>query len=61
MKTSWKICLAAMLAGGAVVYIRTHAPKNGTLPFEVDWPKQKNFGAFPPDIPQNVFDGVRFI
>ena len=53
----WMYGVALAVAGGAFVY---HRLKSQAVQ-EIRWPRGKNFGKFPPEIPESVFDEVSFL
>ncbi|MGA3244851.1 MAG: hypothetical protein ABSE41_09555 [Bacteroidota bacterium] len=64
MKPGWWVAgiLAAIAVGGTLLYLRRF--RGGDLDafhFVDDESALKNFGAFPPEVPEDEFDGVNFI
>lgn len=57
VRTWWKFGVALAVAGGAFVYHHLKARKREP----VRWSGGRNFGAFPPDLPESVFDEVSFL
>lgn len=57
----WRLALAVGAVGGILLYQHFKPSKNGMLKRGGEWPKEKNFGAFPPDVPDGIFDGVHFV
>lgn len=49
------------MAGGMVMYLRHRARRNSIMRSAVGWPGGKNFGNFPPDLPDTMFDEVNFV
>jgi hypothetical protein len=56
----WIIGAAAVAAGGWLVVRRFLDNQNQTLHFE-DENSEKNFGEFPPEIPESEFEGADFL
>jgi hypothetical protein len=64
MKAGWWIAglIAAIAAGGALLYLRRcQRDDSGAFHFVDDETALKNFGAFPPELPDDEFDGVNFL
>jgi hypothetical protein len=59
--TWWRLALVAGAVGGVLLYHHLRPSRNGTPGVTGEWPSQKNFGAFPPDLPDGMFDGVHFV
>jgi hypothetical protein len=60
MKTPWLIiAAAAVAAGGWLVFRRLLNERSSLLHFESE-SGEKNFGEFPPDIPESEFEGADF-
>lgn len=58
----WMMGLIAVAVGGAVLLLRrSRKGENGVFHFVENEEALKNFGAFPPDIPETEFDGVNFL
>lgn len=56
----WKFALAIAVVGGVFLYNRTRGSGDDTIATAGN-PADKNFGAFPPDLPDTMFDDVMFI
>jgi len=50
----WVVALALGIAGAFLVHHKGRAVKSRGE--GEDWPCDKNFGAFPPEIPERTFD-----
>jgi hypothetical protein len=64
MKPGWWVAgiLAAIAVGGTLLYIRRFRGDDfDAFHFVDDESALKNFGAFPPEVPEDEFDGVNFI
>ncbi len=64
MKPGWWVAgiLAAIAVGGTLLYLRRfQGDELGAFHFVDDESALKNFGAFPPEVPEDEFDGVNFI
>jgi hypothetical protein len=63
MKPGWWIAgiVAAIAVGGTWLYLRRFRGDDGVFHFVDDESALKNFGAFPPEVPEDEFDGVNFI
>jgi hypothetical protein len=64
MKPGWWIAgiVAAIAVGGTLLYLRRLAGnEGGAFFFGDDESTPKNFGAFPPDVSDDEFDGVNFM
>ena len=63
MKMRWWIMgLVAVAVGGSLLLLkRARKNEDGVFHFVEDEEALKNFGAFPPDIPETEFDGVNFL
>jgi hypothetical protein len=64
MKPGWWVAgiLAAIAVGGTLLYIRRfRGSELDAFHFVDDESALKNFGAFPPEVPEDEFDGVNFI
>jgi hypothetical protein len=64
MKPGWWIAglVAAMAVGSALLYLRRfRGDDSGAFHFVDDESALKNFGAFPPELPEDEFDGVNFL
>jgi hypothetical protein len=64
MKPGWWIAgiVAAIAVGGTLWYLRRfRGDDSGAFHFVDDESALKNFGAFPPEMPENEFDGVNFL
>jgi len=55
--------MLSLMAGtvGAFLLMRYLQKKNAPYHFTENWPYTKNFGEFPPEIPEGEFDGVDFL
>ena len=59
MKPSWwMLAMALGVAGALVVHHHIKSSKRTVENEEDEWPYEKNFGAFPPEIPASVFEGL---
>ena len=64
MKPGWWIAgiISAIAVGGTLLYLRRFGGNSeGVFHFVDDESALKNFGAFPPEVPEQEFDGVNFI
>ena len=64
MKPGWWVAgiLAAIAVGGTVLYLRRfRGNQDGIFHFVDDESALKNFGAFPPEVPEEEFDAMNFI
>jgi hypothetical protein len=64
MKPGWWIAgfVAAIAVGGTLWYLRRfRGDDSGAFHFVDDEIALKNFGAFPPEVPEDEFDGVNFL
>lgn len=64
MKPGWWIAgiVAAIAVGGTLLYLRRFGgSQDGAFRFLDDEHALKNFGAFPPEVPEDEFDGVNFM
>ena len=64
MKPGWWVAgiVAAIAVGGTLWYLRRFwGDDSETFHFVDDESALKNFGAFPPEVPENEFDGVNFL
>jgi hypothetical protein len=64
MKPGWWVAgiLAAIAVGGTLFYLRRFRGDDlDAFHFVDDESALKNFGAFPPEVPEDEFDGVNFI
>lgn len=54
--------LVTLAAGtvGAIALLQWLKKKSAPYHFMENWPNAKNFGEFPPEIPEGEFDGVDF-
>lgn len=60
-KQLWLLGLVAVIATGAVLLARhTKQARGSSLQFVDAENGQKNFNAFPPDIPEGEFEGIDF-
>lgn len=58
----WMAGLIAVAAGGSLLLLRSLRSKNGeAYHFVDDEVASKNFGAFPPELPEDEFDSVNFL
>ncbi|MBI3578481.1 MAG: hypothetical protein HY276_03780 [Ignavibacteriales bacterium] len=58
----WMVGVIAVVAGGSFLLLRSFRSKNGVAyHFVDDEVALKNFGAFPPELPEDEFDGVNFL
>ena len=57
----WTLGVAFAVIGGMFLYHRFRFSKDGSLLRFWEGTSGKNFGAFPPDVPENLFDEVNFI
>lgn len=59
MRASWlMLAMAVGVAGGLFIRHRIKMWRNRIAEEPEDWPNEKNFGAFPPEIPDAIFDGL---
>jgi hypothetical protein len=64
MKPGWWVAgiVAAIAVGGTLWYLRRFVgDDSGAFHFVDDENALKNFGAFPPEMPESEFDGVNFL
>jgi hypothetical protein len=64
MKPGWWVAgiVAAVAVGGTLWYLRRlWGDASGALHFVDEESALKNFGAFPPEMPEDEFDGVNFL
>ena len=64
MKPGWWVAriLAAIAVGGTLLCLRRFRGDDlDAFHFVDDESALKNFGAFPPEVPEDEFDGVNFI
>jgi hypothetical protein len=64
MKPSWWVAgiVAAFAVGGTFWYLRRfRGDDSGAFDLVDDESALKNFGAFPPEVSENEFDGVSFL
>ena len=64
MKPGWWIAgiVAAIAVGGTLLYLRRfRGDVAGVFHFVDDETAIKNFGAFPPEVSEDEFDGVNFL
>jgi hypothetical protein len=64
MKPGWWVAgiVAAIAVGGTLWYLRRfRGNDSGAFHFVDDEGALKNFGAFPPEVPEDEFDGVNFL
>jgi len=64
MKPGWLVAgiIAAIAVGGTLLYLRRFGGTGeGAFGFLDDERALKNFGAFPPEVPEDEFDGVNFL
>ena len=54
----WMLVMALGMAGALVVRRRLRIVKTTIADEEEKWPYEKNFGAFPPEIPDSAFEGL---
>ena len=54
----WMLVMALGVAGGLLVHHRIKTLKERSTQDTEEWPLDKNFGAFPPEIPDEIFDGL---
>ncbi len=57
----WTVGLLAAAVGGTLLLWRRIRPTSERFQFVEEEEQLKNFGAFPPDIPETEFDGVNFL
>ncbi len=58
----WLVGFVAVAAGGSFLLLRSLRSQNGeTYHFVDDEVALKNFGAFPPELPEDEFDNVNFL
>ena len=58
----WMVGVVAVVAGGSLLVLRSLRSKNGeAYHFVDDEVALKNFGAFPPELPEDEFDSVNFL
>jgi hypothetical protein len=64
MKPGWWVAgmVAAIAVGGTLLLLhRVRGNSGRAFHFVEDENGLKNFGAFPPEVPEDEFDGVNFI
>ena len=64
MKPGWWVAgiIAAIAVGGTMLVLRRlQGEGEGAFHFIEDENGLKNFGAFPPEVPEDEFDGVNFM
>jgi len=54
----WMFAMALGVAGGLLIHHHFKTIRNKNTGEAEDWPYEKNFQAFPPEIPDAIFDGV---
>ena len=52
------LAMAVGVAGGLFIRHSIKMWRNRIAEEPEDWPNEKNFGAFPPEIPDAIFDGL---
>jgi len=57
----WMIGSLALVVGGILLVSRAVGGREKLLHFIDDEGEQKNFGEFPPEIPETEFDGADFL
>lgn len=57
----WTLGLIAAAVGGSWLLWRRFGPGENPFHFVEEEDGSKNFGAFPPEIPETEFDGVNFL
>lgn len=57
----WALGLVAAAVGGSLLLWRRFGPGEERFRFVEDDDQSKNFGAFPPEIPESEFEGVNFM
>jgi hypothetical protein len=61
MKLRWWLVGTGALVGGSVLILGWWLKRNGLLHFVDSDEGEKNFGAFPPEIPESEFEGFDFL
>ena len=64
MKPGWWVAgiVAAIAVSGTLWYLRRfRGDDSGAFHFVDDESAHKSFGAFPPEVPEDEFDGVNFL
>jgi hypothetical protein len=57
----WALSIVALLAAGAVLLLKQgKVEKRSSFHFVDNGSREKNFDAFPPDIPEHEFDEADF-
>ena len=57
----WALSIVALLAAGAVLLLKYNkVERSATFRFVDDGTREKNFDAFPPEIPEYEFDEADF-
>ncbi len=57
----WMVGSLALVVGGILLVGRVLSVRERALHFVDGDGEEKNFGAFPPDIPETEFDGADFL
>ena len=57
----WTLGLVAAAVGGSLLLWRRFGPGEKCFHFVDEEDQSKNFGAFPPEIPETEFDGANFV
>jgi hypothetical protein len=60
-KNWWKLFILGGVISGLLLRRHFNSPVRRQSGEAAAWPPDKNFGSFPPRIPEDVFDGVNFI
>ncbi|MBI4429268.1 MAG: hypothetical protein HY562_09130 [Ignavibacteriales bacterium] len=61
MKVNWMWAVAGFVVAGAAAFLLEKKLKQQLLAFLPETEEQKNFGAFPPEIPAYEFEGIDFV
>ena len=56
----WALSIVALLAAGAVLLLKHSKEETATFRFVDNGTRDKNFDAFPPEIPEYEFDEADF-
>mgnify|MGYP001605114645 CR=1 FL=1 len=61
MRFTWTLTAISVVVGGAALVFLLGKFRRQVLSFLPDSEDEKNFGAFPPEIPHYEFDGIDFV
>lgn len=57
----WKLAIGLAAIGGALLYNQLKSSKQQGDSVVSERPEGKNFGAFPPDLPDDMFEDATFV